>query len=196
MVNILKQLCACPDCATIRTPCECGAPHWDSQPNPASVVEGNPAIFIAAAVSGPDDDIDPDSYQWQASFSGGPFLGIAGATDAVFVLPAVTLAMDGTIFRNTATFGAVTIISDGAELAVTEAEEPPDPPDPPTCPDGYTQFNVTVCCYVEGGPPRSCQHARYVVYSVQNGICVGTVVDVIDPPGCTQCDVPDQRPCE
>ena len=86
------------------------APAIDNQPQAISVFEGEQAVFTVVA-SGSNL-----SYQWQR---GG--VDIPGATAASYVIPSVSLADDGVLFRVVVGNSAGSVGSDAVALTVTPA---------------------------------------------------------------------------
>ncbi len=89
-------------------------PVVTSQPSDAAVAEGQDATFTVETTGSPEPDI-----QWRRNGS-----AIPGATDRVLLLPAVSLADDGTIIDVVATNTEGTTISTTATLTVTVTEDP------------------------------------------------------------------------
>jgi hypothetical protein len=96
------------------------------QPKDQQVVEGGTANFSVVAAGGL-------TYQWQRSTdNGATFSDVAGASSSSFLLPAATLAADGTQFRVKVSNAAGSVTSSAARLTVTALQLAPTITTPPS----------------------------------------------------------------
>jgi hypothetical protein len=100
------------------------APIISSQPQDATVVENNQAVFAVVASYGGG----VIAYQWQEKTAGGSWANLSGATSATLTLPGVSvpLGRDGSEFRVLVTGGGVTTTSKPAMLTVISAPDAGD----------------------------------------------------------------------
>ena len=100
------------------------APIISSQPQDATVVENNQAVFTVVASYGGG----AIAYQWQEKTAGGSWANLSGATSATLTLPGVSvpLGRDGSEFRVLVTGGGVTTTSKPAMLTVISAPDAGD----------------------------------------------------------------------
>ena len=85
-------------------------PRITAPPTPATLVEGQTARFVVVATG-----TGPLQYQWQRN--GSP---VAGATEASYTTPALTLADNGSLWRVTVSNAAGTATSEAVALSVSQ----------------------------------------------------------------------------
>ncbi len=112
------------------TPSGLDLPQITNQPSSVAVAEGSPVSFRVAV-----SNLDPITYQWQQNGANLP-----GATNTTFLLPAVSLADNGSTFRCVISNPVGSTNSANAVLTVT--------------PDVTRPALVNVANYVTNGSPR------------------------------------------
>jgi hypothetical protein len=145
-------------------------PVVNNQPADASVVDGSPASFSAAAAGNPSPDV-----QWQVSTDGVLFTDIDGATDPTYTTDAVSPAQDGDLYRAVFTNEVGSDTSDSARLTVLPAPVTPSAPMNVTATQtGPGQITVTWDAPADAGSsPVTSYNVGWGTGEMGDGVTVG-----------------------
>lgn len=126
--------------ATLTVTAAPAPPVVTTDPTDATVVEGRPATFSAAAAS-----TDPDmTVRWQTSTDGTTWTDIAGASDTILTITGTTRAQDGSSVRAVFTDAVGSTETAPAVLTVLSAEPGfvTEPADQSTTEGGNVEFTA------------------------------------------------------